>query len=417
MVTVSGRVDASAGQEIGGFTRVMRTYPVTASVAMPYALLILPSAILNSNPSLGFIFSIFMIALTTTLLVESFFAFVDIRTTTRIYQEHDYSQSSRFIVRLGVFLVFFGLTASIATAAMGIGTIDSGLGITATNTSALGTVLSLLSGWDIVGTALVIWSRSRNYIGAKSFYFIILMAIGLKLLHVMMLGITVQLWRYLICVFFLLIYFKLMRFRTIIAAMIIVVIAWPIFFELRNTIREDRGVAVSSQVDASDRIRYDIQIARADGVPPGLELGQLDDPIQILRFGLIPRFLDQDRDVVATGRLINQYLGGTSTSSFTFLPVTTSYILGNWYGTIFLYAWWALFAFLLMRNGRRMGPYRVIIFALMLIGPLNWFTVHPDSAIGFLQDIVTAVPIMVFMSFHSHHQTRRTNSSSSRRIS
>lgn len=390
----------------GRFTRAVRRYPVTASVAMPYALLILPSAVINRNPSLGFIVGVFLIAFVTAFLVETFLAFVDARSPDRAIRQRDFSDHKKFIRSLGVFLIFFGLSASLATASMGVGTIDSAVGVSTASTSGLATILGLLSGWDVVGTGLVVWSRANGAMKRRSFYLVIIVALGLKILHVIMLGITVQLWRYLICVFFLLIFYKLIRFRTIVAVMLIVLVVWPVFFEMRNQIRSERGIAVSAQVDAADRLRYDLQIARADGIPPGIDIGQLDDPIEILRFGLIPRFLDSDRSEVSTGRLINQYLGGTSTSAFTFLPVTTSYVLGNWYGTVLIYGCWSIFTFLLVRNGLRGSPYRVVIFAMLLMGPLNWFTVHPDSAIGFLQDLVTASPILLLIAFHTRQRSR-----------
>lgn len=403
--------EAGTGEatEVGRFTRFIRLYPVTASVIAPYALLIFPSAILNANPSLAFLFGVFLIATLTTFFVESFLPLVHSDASPVHKPRRNYDHDSRFIVRLAIGLMYFGLVASIITASMGIGTIDSAVGISSASTSSLGTILSLLSGWDIVGTGLFVWSRAQGYVRSRVFLLIISSAIALKLMHVVMLGITVQLWRYLICVFFLLIFFKLIRFRTIIAVMIIVVVAWPVFFEIRNNTRSDRGVAVSEDVDASDRIRYDLQIARADGIPPGLDLGQLSNPLDILRYGLIPRFLDPDRGIVATGRLINQYLGGTATSSYTFLPVTTSYILGDWYGTVLLYAWWATFTFFLLRNGTRAGPYRTVLFAMLLVGPLNWFTVHPDSAIGFLQDLVAASPVLIFMAFHLRQGAAKRN--------
>lgn len=392
--------------DIGRFTRAIRRYPVTASVVMPYALLILPSGIINDNPALGFIIGVFFIAFLTSLIIETFLGFVDSKGSERTRAPRDFSPYKVFISRLGVFLTFFGLSASLITASLGVGTIDSVVGISTASSSAFVTLLALLSGWDIVGTGLVMWARANGALGGKRFYTIVLAALAMKFVHVIMLGITVQLWRYLICVFFLLIYFKLIKFRTIIAVMIIVLIAWPVFFQARNDIRADRGIAVSAQVDASDRLRYDLQIARAEGIPPGIDIGQLDNPLEILRFGLIPRFLDSDRGEVSTGRLINQYLGGTATSAFTFLPVTTSYVLGDWYGTVALYAWWSFFTFVLLRNGRRTSPYRVAIFAILLVGPLNWFTVHPDSAIGFLQDCVAALPIFVLMAFHMRQRSR-----------
>jgi len=397
---------STSREDAGRFTRAIRNYPVTASVAMPYALLILSSAILNENPSLGFIVGVFLIAFLTALLFETFLAFVEARTPTRTFKQKDFSEHRKFLRNLGVFLMFFGLAASLITASMGVGTIDSAVGVSTASTSAIATILSLLSGWDVVGTGLVVWARSNDAMKSRSFYLIVIVALGLKLLHVIMLGITVQLWRYLICVFFLLMYYRLIRFRTIIAVMLVVLVIWPVFFEVRNQIRSDRGIAVSAQVDAADRLRYDLQIARADGIPPGLDLGQLDDPLEILRFGLIPRVLDSDRSEVSTGRLINQYLGGTATSAFTFLPVTTSYVLGNWYGTVMLYAWWSIFTFVLLRNGARSSPYRVVIFAFLLVGPLNWFSVHPDSAIGFLQDLVAASPVLLFIAFHTRQRTR-----------
>ena len=386
----SGRLTV---RPLARITRLVRAYPVTVAIALPYAILILPGAIVNDNPAIWFILGTFMIAFLTTFFVETLSLVVDRGKASSELIAPAYRTRATAVFRVGLWVMFVGLAAGISTALMGVGTIDAAIGRSTVTSSPIVTLLGLLGSWEVVGIGLITWACAGALVSRKKYFVYVLVAIGLKFVHVMILGITVQLWRFLICVFFLLIYFQLIRLRVVMIAMMIAIIAWPLFFEARNEIRSDRGVTVATNVNATDRLRYDLQIAKAQGIEPGVDLGQPDSLIEILRYGALPRFLDSNRAEVSTGRLINQYLGGTSTSAFTFLPITTSYVLGNWYGTVMLYAFWTIFTAILLRHGRGVTPHRVVIFSLLLVGPLNWFTIFPDSAIGFVQDIVSTIPV------------------------
>lgn len=80
-------------------------------------------------------------------------------------------------------------------------------------------------------------------------------------------------------------------------------------------------------IGAYDRLRYNEQVSRAAQIPElPVEVGQ-PDLVEIIRYGLVPRILDPDRPNLGTAKKINAYLGGGTTSAYTFLPVTTLYVL------------------------------------------------------------------------------------------
>ena len=114
----------------------------------------------------------------------------------------------------------------------------------------------------------------------------------------------------------------------------------------------------------------------------------------MFRYGLIPRVLDPDRPALATGTDINVYIGGTSDSAYTFLPLGTIYFLDAKSGIVFYYAGWALVGTALLRFGSGPGPARMIVFGLLMAGPLGWFSTYPDSMVGLLQGTVSITPIV-----------------------
>ncbi|MGC4794316.1 hypothetical protein ACLQ3H_09390 [Micromonospora saelicesensis] len=184
--------------------------------------------------------------------------------------------------------------------------------------------------------------------------------------------------------------------REVVILGVVLLLAWPTLFAVRNDIRVEGGVSVADDVSAQDRMRLDLQLAHAAEYDVPVDVGQ-PGPSEFVRYGLVPRILDADRPTISTGALINQYLGGSATSSYSFLALGNVYFLVGWLGVPVYFAGWAALALLLLRARGAPGPIRLSLFCFVLAGPLLWSSGYPDAMIAFLQHTVAALPVFVLL--------------------
>lgn len=378
--------------------RLAQNFPVSVMVASPYLVIILPAAIIFENSSISFILMTLSLAVITTVSIELFIYLVDpfkrkIFGTPYEFVDIEHGiKKTKFLLKLGVVVLAIGSLTTNLGASLGTGTIESQIGLTA-GAGPIGAVLTLFRSYVITGTALVILAHVRGQCSRKTLWIILGLSLLARIVYVAQIGITVQLWRYAIALALMLLLFGILKARHLLVILVIILVAWPTIYALRNESRVDRGVAVSSSVDALDRIRYDLQVTRAVGIEPGQNIGQ-PEGIEILRYGIIPGFLDSSRGDIATARLINaEILGGSPDSSYTFLPVATQYVLGGASGIILLYAFWAVGVSILVNYRKRITGFACITLLLIFYEPIGWFSIHPDSIIALMQNLVANIPV------------------------
>lgn len=385
---------------------VLRRAPVTTLVVAPYALLILPTAALTSNPAIGFIAGVLSFALLGSIAIEMLPIWrFDLRrlsaSTTRL------DRYGRSLFWIGAACTLLGGMSGLVNAFNGVGTITAQLSSVQTP-SSFGTFMTLFSTWIYSGPALLITAFLAGRCSRLEIGLLLGVALALQVGRATLTTITAPLISYLIFLMAMSLYFGLLKVRHCLLIALVVLAIWPTIFALRNQLRTEAGVLVSNQIDAFDRLRYDQQIARAESLPVGLDLGQ-PSLIEIVRYGVLPRFIDVDRPSISTGALINAYLGGSAKSSLTFLPVTTLYILEGPFQTILFYAGLALAAGLLLRSGSALSPVRIMMFSLILSGPLDWFATYPDSTIGAIQGAIACLPIIAAISLAARHRPAGTS--------
>ena len=274
---------------------------------------------------------------------------------------------------------------------MGVGTIFAQVGI-ASNVSVLLPLLSIFRPWGPIGSGLLIASYFNGLCSrAQVLRWIAFLILG-QGIESYFTALTAAFMNYAVFSVTILFYFGIVNLKHCAAIALVLLISWPTTYAIRNENRVLGGVSVSSSMGAFDRLRFDLQVGSADGLGSGVDVGQ-PGPAEIIRYGVVPRFIDSNRPDLSTGERINEYLGGNSVTAFTFLPVTTLYFLE---GPLFLaifYGGWGVVLVFLMRGGRVISPMRLSIFSLIVVGPLGWFTTYPDSSIGLLQGLVSLLPI------------------------
>ena len=379
----------------GRVSRLLRRAPVTTQLVFPYALLIVPQAVLNANPHLDFIIGVFGLGLVGALAVEIFAR--PRRWAPNLESSFRHLANYGGVLRLTAILAcVVGQVSAVSAASLGAGTVAAQLGISRT-APPLASALSIFSTWTYSGAALMVGAFLAGQVSKRSLHIWFLAILALEAYRASITTITASLVSLAIYLVVLAIFAGTLKWYHCAIVVVLVLLVWPTVYDLRNEFRRDSGVKVSTSVDAYQRLRYDEQITRAAAIPNvPIEIGQ-PNAEDIFRYGLVPRVLDPDRPNLSTGSKINAFLGGSASSSFTFLPLTTLYVLEGATRTIAFYAVLAVVLLLTLRGGTFLTPTRLVIFGLISSGPLDWFAGYPDSTIGALQGMVAAVPLLLLL--------------------
>ncbi|MET8085473.1 hypothetical protein [Micromonospora sp. NPDC005197] len=374
---------------------MLRCYPVTVVVLAPYALLILPTAVFYRNPETGFIVSLVGLAVLGSAAVETVGRLLG-RPDPR-WREGFRRAHARYprLYPVAIVVTLTSITANVLGAHLGRGTIVNQVAGDLTD-GPLAMVSTLFSGWTALGFALLVASHLSGRLSRVKLYGWLAVLVGAELYVALLTAVTAPL---VALAFFMAATGALcgvFRLRYLVVCAVVLFLAWPAVFEHRNNIREDRGVAVDTTVTATDRLRLDSQLSVVAGFDVPVDLGQ-PGVTDYLRYGLVPRVLDPDRPVLSTGQRINLYIGGGSTSAYTFLLLGNIWFFDGPVGVVAVHAFWAAVAAMLLRWRGPPGPVRLSLFCLVLFDPLLWSNTYPDSTISFLQHVVAALPVFVLL--------------------
>lgn len=382
-----------------------QTLPVSSAVAAPFLILVFPSAILGKNPYMGFLIAMFALGVLPPLIVELLNSAM--RAALRLPSRAARIASSLKVAkegswlpayRIGVGLIFMGGAANILRARAGVGTIESQVGLTSAGGGGFPLVLALVVSYDLLGTFIVTWCFAVRAVGRAGWLTPVACAVAMKVIYVTLTGITAPLFDFLIGTFIAGFFLGIVRVRWLALGALAVAVVWPPFYQLRNEIRLERGVQVSETVSATDRFALDRLVASGHGLGTGQDVGQLS-PLEVFRYGLIPRVLDPSRPSLDTGSVINErLLNGSPDSSATFLQVATPYVLYGAVATVLIMGITATLVALIMDVGRWLSPYAYIVVLIVLTSALSWTGSYPDSFAAALQQIVAALPIFALLA-------------------
>lgn len=382
-----------------------QTFPVSSMVAAPFLLIIFPSAVFSDSQDKAFLLGMFVLGVLPPFILE---LLIDLLRAAlhlpvraeRVAASLRRAQGRRWgaVYWTGVGLVLVGGTANILRARAGVGTIQSQVGLADAGGGVLTSLLALFVSYDLLGVFILTWCFAARAVGRARWLVPVGLAAGMKLVYVGLTGITEPLFSFIIGFFVIGFFLSTIRVRWMVAGVIAVTLAWPTFYRLRNQARLERGVWVSQDVSAADRLALDRLVAAGHGIQPGQDIGQIS-PLGVFRYGLLPRILDTSRPSLDTGSLISEHLlGGSGDSSVTFLQVATPYVLYGAGATVLLLTVTAAAVALLVDAGRTLSIQAFLVMALVLSTALSWTGSYPDSFVGALQTIVAAAPVLVLLT-------------------
>ncbi|ROO51234.1 hypothetical protein EDC02_6103 [Micromonospora sp. Llam0] len=375
--------------------QLLRCYPVSAVVLAPYLGLILPMAVIYHNPHTGLIASLVGFALLGSATVETFSLLLGRPDPQwRAGVQHSHARYPR-LYPIARFVALTGIAADLLGVHLGRGTIVAQLSGELAG-GPVATLTTLFSGWGALAVGLLIASHLSGRLSRAKLYGWLTALVATQTVVAVQTALTAALIAFIFFVAVAGMLCGIFRLRYLLVAGAVLILLWPPLFDHRNTIRESHGITVDDNVSALDRIRLDRQLATVAGYDVPVDLGQ-PGPADYLRYGLVPRMLDPDRPPMSTGQLISMYRGGSGTTAYSFLLLGNIWFFEGAVGLVVLHAAAAGFTAALLRWRGAPGPARLVLFCLALSDLLLWTGTYPDSVIGFLQHVVSAVPVFLLL--------------------
>jgi hypothetical protein len=359
-------------------------YPVTLLMGLEYVGLALIPAVLNQDYFLPFIASIVVAGLLVTFLVETVFL---------IGRHEDSPVRPVRYIKPGVCwtVMLIGSLAHLAATYLGAGTYTTQVGLTVA--SPLVTLLTPLLPWAIFGCGFALASWRVGMMSRRNLILLLVVAVLFTLAAVVHGGIYAPVMTFGLTLAAGLTLAGFLRSRWLVVGLVIAVLVWPILYSARSNTRQladTAGLGVAS-VGAQSRFREDLLLQQA------ALYGQLNVPqpavVDILRYGLIPRFLDTGRAEVTSAYDLNVAIGGVNTSAQTFTVWGNLYSLNGGYVGVIMYTLLVAIAFSLV--ARRLTPMRMGL-AMLMVSTLLWVeSQYPVNVTGLLQGVVSLVVAML----------------------
>jgi hypothetical protein len=367
---------------------MFRRFPMTLLLLVQFIPFAVIPAYYFNNPAANFVTSLVLTAALAAFLVEALASPVHKRADALIKPPETVIHGASLVTGARRVAVIAMVVAAAATSA-GVGAY--GVGIGAAQASIAAPILAPLRPWTFVAVGLFLYAWKNDLVGKRETLIWLAalcateLAVGLA---------TARMAPAAGALFAIMVackIFGLVRFRTLVAAILLGVLVWPTLANFRNQQRIAQGADsnYARDFDAPQRLRMDLLIGSARNYDVPVDVGQPSIVETVGRYGLIPRFVDPDRPQIATGRLLSVLVGSTSTSSYTFMLVGNLWMLEGLWGLIIYPALVALlFKFLLLR---RASPLSAGILVLAIYY-LSWMgATYPDVVIGFVQAVVAAL--------------------------
>ncbi|GAB3611832.1 hypothetical protein [Humibacter ginsengisoli] len=371
--------------------RVLQLFPASLFVVAPYFGFIIPIAIIESNPKLSFLLGLLALALLGTFAAETLLLPLRLRRTSGVLATAPRSTALKVTT---VAVIAVAALARIAFVASGGGSLLSQL--TGQQRSAFTSVAGLFASWNLFAVGLLFACAMQGIYPKRVAWLGTLMLALIELWGALQTTVTAPLVQFVTAVLLFALLMGFVRLRTLAIALLLVLLAWPTLFSLRNALRVEVGASVDKSVSAWDRLRFDEQLTAVAQFNVPVNAGQLD-AFQVIRYGIVPRVLDPGRPDISSARLINQILGGSSTSSFNFLSIGTLYFFYGPIAIVVFYFVAAVVFCLLVSRAVRAGPIALCMVVLAASLLFGWSSTFPDTVVGYLQALVSFVPILVVL--------------------
>lgn len=358
----------------------LRRFPVTLLLLSQFVPFAVIPAYLRHNPHASFVSGLVLTACLSSLAVEATIAPLHRRTQTFDAETpviaFDVARGARIVAVVALSVIGLGI-------ASGLG--SYGVGINRQAIPDIAPLLTPLRPWSLIAVGLFLYAWRVSQISYATTARWIGAIAAAEVAYGLANAIIATAASTLFAITAICIFFKFLRPRSLLVAMLLSVVVWPSVADYRNQQRVQQSGIMSTQstdLDSRERLRMDVFIGAASRVDAPVDIGQ-PSLADIAHYGVIPRVLDPQRPQVATGRQFNRMLGGSRASSYTFMLVGNVWVLTGTTGLVVYSAVVALMLSLLLVRG--VGPLKMCAIGLALQSLVWMGATYPDNVIGFIQ--------------------------------
>lgn len=371
--------------------RVVRRFPAVCLVATPYLALVLPIAMVNGSPHLWYVCGLLGVAVLGCLVSEMILP--PLRDWARWRADVAAACAlGRPLWMLAVVVITVSSVARLVYIGTGSGSISAT--VNGTGGGPVAALASMFSTWPFVGVGLLLACKLGGCVSNLRLAAGLVTITVVEVVAVFYSQKAAGLAHFALPVTLTALLFGLARLRLLAVLYAGLLIVWPTWYSIRNASREGAGVWVDHRVTPFERLRFDEQMGVSQRFDIPVDLGQ-PGLGELLRFAVLPRTLDPDRGTLQTGTLINQALGGSSTSAFNFLSIGTVYFFYGILGLFLAYFFLSALLTMFWRAARTSGPIAVCGIMLTAAMPLSWAATFPDILAGYGQSLIALIPIGV----------------------
>lgn len=371
----------------------LNRFPVTVLLALQYGGLVLVPGMIHGNESLMFVSTALAVAVGLTAVTEACFA------------HRPSAMSARGPVGAAGALVVLCIGLAAHGGRLLTGDFDYTAFVRGTGRSFLGSLLTPLLPWVIAGSVLLFYKWRKDQRALAGLRLPLLGAAGVVILAVdLLLGGLSGPARVFLSLSAILLCFQMVRARTIVAVALIALVSLPVLYEVRNLQRVAAGGTRWNVAQSEDRLRLDEFFGSLEGIERP-EFAERPSTLTILRYGLIPRFLDSGRPEVSTGRILYAHTtGGRTSSAIGYTTLGNVLLFEGWLG-LSLWAIGIATGFSLCRTSGH--PLGWLIAAFIAYHFIYIESTYPDNLSAFLQSVVAGACAYAAMVVIDKRMVRR----------
>jgi hypothetical protein len=379
-----------ASKRNGKVTRWAR-FPMTLFLAMEYGLLVIYPAWQHRRPFPSFVFVVPLVVIAIAAYVEWLAKRLSVRRSTKPFP------TSRFGFGIGL----VGVLATLIQSLLGAGTYAVQVG--SDSVSPLANIFTPFASLAQIGAALVIYgwyrgtcTRGRALARLGS---LVVMQFAIA---VLLIGTTAPAYEFALAVAFGGVVTKLVSTRQLAIGVVVVLLAWPIVVGFRNQTRSSVTDDPQNFIGASARLQDDSLLAAAEHL--AISRSAFLTLPGILRYGLVPRFIDVGRPNLDLVHVLSVAMGSTWDNSIGVTTVGSFYLYGGWPATIgyALSVTWIL-SLLLHRDNAW-----AFVVSVLIAFQLLWIEgTFPVDVTGLLQSLVSAGGVYLGFRVWSAYRTKR----------
>jgi O-antigen/teichoic acid export membrane protein len=372
---------------------ILQRFPVSCLLVLQYGPMMVYPALIHHTQPLSLILTTFVVGVSVAFAIEALLAIVvPLRGGLK---QSILTQPAALVIWL------VGAVAQIGVSFEGTYANQ----VEGVSESHLASVMTPFVPWLTFGAVMFIYLWREGRIGRTKVWLVLASVLVIQLAAAQRTAITVEVAVSLLTIGFAAVLLGFIRLRWIALGVVLIPLLWPPLYNFRNDIRHKQvpSVNVVNAPVASQRLREDLNFALIQHLP------EVPDPsigpsyLRLVRFSLIPRFLDPGRGTLDTPAQLSVALGGQSTTATTFTTIGTAYAINGWTGiVVFTGAMTVVMAIAV----RRRTIWGYLVATILVMSGLFIESGYPDLLAAVMQALLSLVGAAIVVALVSRRRPK-----------